>query len=391
MHRFRIFTPSIKAFAILIALGLTGCSTLGSSGPSTNAVSGAQRHDARLRVVQVNDEVTRSIIAAEGHTTFAHMLGDAPTRQGIIGPGDVLNISIWEAPPAVLFSSGAMAVGTLSAPSAASGVNFPEQMVDADGSISVPFAGVVRAVGRSPNDVAREISRRLANKAHDPQTVVRFAGSQAADVAVVGDVVNSRRVPLTTKNERLLDVLAGAGGVRQPVDKVLIQITRGDTVVARPMGAVIREPSENIRLSANDIVTALYQPYSFQAMGALGAPTEVNFEGTGVSLAQALARVGGLQDNRANIKGVFIFRLEDPMALPPDLRNGAPITPEGKIPVVYRIDMSKPSTFFIMQSFPMKNKDIIYVSNAPLADLQKFVAIVSQLTFSIVGITSNFR
>lgn len=372
----------------ICALSLSGCAMTGASGPGTNAITHAQKNNPQIRVIDVTDEVTRSIFAAQNNSTFARILGDTPQRRRVIGLGDVLTISIWEAPPAVLFTSAAGSNAGLTNTATTSGTNLPEQMVDTDGTVSVPFVGRVRVVGREPGEVGREISSRLSSKAHDPQTLVRIAGNQAADVAVVGDVVNSRRVPLTTKNERLLDALASAGGVRQPVDKVLIQITRGQTVVARPMGTVIREPAENIRLMPDDVVTALYQPFSFQALGAVGASTEVNFEGTGISLAQALGRVGGLQDSRANVKGLFIFRFEDPAALPPALRLNAPLTAEGRVPVIYRVDMSNPATFFVMQSFPIQNKDILYVSNAPLADLQKFVGLVSQLTFSVVGVVS---
>lgn len=348
----------------------------------------AQKDDPKLRVVNVDDAVTRGIVAAQDNETLSRSLGDVPQRHDVIGDGDVLDISIWEAPPASLFSP--MSAGNLSTttPAGAHGSDIPEQMVDADGRITVPFAGTVRAVGRSPNDLAREVTARLKGMAHDPQVIVRIANNQGANVTVVGDVANSRRVALTTKNERLLDALASAGGVRNPVDKVLIQITRDKTVVSRPLGAIIRDPRENITLAANDVITALYQPYSFQAMGAFVASAELNFEGTGITLAQAISRVGGLQDNRANIKGLFIFRLEDPAALPASLRSGAPLTPEGRVPVIYRIDMSNPSTFFVLQRFPIKDKDILYVSNAPIADFQKFVNLVSQLTFSLAGIAT---
>lgn len=347
------------------------------------------QRDPRVRAIAVDEAVVRSMVAARDHDTFASKLGNVAQRHGVIGAGDVLDISIWEAPPAVLFSSGGGSPVGTGATGVAQGANFPSQMVDADGAISIPFAGRIRAVGRAPMEVAREIQRQLQGKAHSPQVLVRIGSNQADGVTVVGDVASSRNVPLTTRNERLLDALAAAGGVRQPVDKVLIQVTRGGTVVTRPLGAIIRDPRENVPLMSNDVVTALYQPYSFQALGALGSNAEVPFEGTGISLAQAIARVGGLQDNRANIKGVFIFRFEDPNALPPELRVGAPLTPEGKVPVIYRVDMSNPSTFFVMQGFPMRDKDIVYVSNAPIADFQKFASLVSQLAFSVVGIANN--
>jgi polysaccharide export outer membrane protein len=375
--------------AIALAAALPGCAQLGASGPSSKSINRAQASDPRIRIVNLDEPVTRGIIAASSIETFAKVFGDVAQRNGLIAPGDTLDVSIWEAPPAVLFTSGRAVTPGGGMPTYASGSEFPGQMVDADGSITVPFAGRVRAVGRSPNEVAREIAARLSAKAHDPQAMVRISQNQGSDVTVVGDVATSRRIPLTTRNERLLDALAGAGGVRQPVDKVLIQITRGKTVAARPLGTIIRDPGENITLAPNDIITALFQPYSFQALGALGANAEVPIEGSGITLAQGIARVGGLQDQRANIKGVFLFRFEDPAALPPELSAGAPLTPEGRVPVIYRIDMSDPATFFVMQSFPMRDKDILYVSNAPAVDFQKFVGLVSQLTFSIVGIVNN--
>lgn len=380
----------MKAAAALGAVALAGCTSLGASGPRQAAIVHAQRVDARVRVVNVDEAVTRAIIAAEARTSLAGTFGEVRQAHGVIGPGDVLDVSIWEAPPAVLFTAAAIPT-IVSAPSAARGTDLPGQMVDDDGSLIVPFVGRVSAVGRNPNDVAREIGRRLKGKAHDPQVVVRIVQNAGNGVTIVGDVAQSRRMPLTTRGERLLDALASAGGVRQSVEKVLIQITRGDVVASRPLGAVIRDTRENIPLHNNDVITAFYQPYSFQALGAVGASAEVPFEATGITLAQALGRVGGLQDSRANVKGVFVFRFEDPGALPENVRNGALLTAEGKVPVIYRIDLSNPLELFVAQSFPMRNRDVVYVSNAPLTDFQKFASLVSQLAFSVVGVANSTR
>jgi polysaccharide export outer membrane protein len=57
--------------------------------------------------------------------------------------------------------------------------------------------------------------------------------------------------------------------------------------------------------------------------------------------------------------------------------------------VIYRVDLGDPASFFVAQSFPIRNKDVLYVSSAPLADLQKFVSIVSSMAFSVIGITNS--
>lgn len=383
------------ALASLVSVSLAACSSLGGSGPSSRSITSATTRrvsNAQIQVVDVTDAVARRAMQANSSGLFSTTLGDAAPTGSIIGSGDVLQVSIWEAPPAVLFGSttsfGGAPSSVLSSTSAATGLRtaLPDMMVDDNGLIRVPFAGAIRAAGRTPRDVEREITARLTGKAHDPQVSVQISSNVSANVTVVGDVANNARVPLTPKGERLLDVLASAGGVKDPIGKVTIQISRAGRVANMPLEAVIRDPRQNIRLGPNDVVTALYQPFSFTALGATGVSGELNFESTGVTLAQALGRVGGLKDDRANIRGAFIFRLEDPAALDPAVAATARRTPDGRIPVIYRVDMSNPATFFVAQSFPMRNKDVLYVSTAPLSDFQRFFQLVSSMTFSVIGL-----
>ena len=142
------------------------------------------------------------------------------------------------------------------------------------------------------------------------------------------------------------------------------------------LDAVIRDPRQNIRLRSGDVVTALYQPYSFTALGATGRNEEIPFEASGLTLSQALGRAQGLQDARANAKGVFIFRFEPASALAGEPGVLLQPLPNGTIPVIYRIDLRDPRTLFVAQIFPIRDKDILYVSNAPIADIQKFVNVI---------------
>ncbi|MEI4572994.1 sugar ABC transporter substrate-binding protein, partial [Klebsiella pneumoniae] len=82
-----------------------------------------------------------------------------------------------------------------------------------------------------------------------------------------------------------------------------------------PLETIIADPHQNILLQPGDVVTAMFQPLSFTVLGASGHNQEVNFEAQGISLAQALARVGGVRDDLADARGVFVFRFEDPAAL----------------------------------------------------------------------------
>jgi polysaccharide export outer membrane protein len=200
----------------------------------------------------------------------------------------------------------------------------------------------------------------------------------------VGDVNTSTRVPLVPGNDRLLDALAAAGGVRQPVTKMTIQVTRAKNVYSLPLETIIRNPEQNVMLLPGDVVTALFQPFSFTALGATGKDEEVNFETQGITLAQALARSGGLIDSRSNPKGVFLFRFEPKSALEWP-RQPVMATPEGLVPVVFRIDLTNPSSFFLMQSFPIENRDVLYVSNAPVTELQKFLNLLFTVAYPVLA------
>jgi len=297
----------------------------------------------------------------------------------VIGSGDVIEVSVWEAPPAMLF--GSATVDPRMSPSTSKVTSFPEQMVSSDGTISIPFAGYVQVAGHTPKWIEEEITKLLQAKANQPQVLVRVIRNSNATATVIGEVASSTRMPLTARGEKLLDALAASGGVRQAVNKMTLQLTRGNQVQSLPLDMIIRDPRQNIVLQPGDVVTALFQSQSFTVLGATGKNDEVNFEAQGITLAQALARAGGLNDIRADARSVFIFRFEDEKAL--DWSSPPKTTPDGKVPVIYQVNLRDPSTFFVAQSFPVHDKDVLYVSNAPAAELQKFLNILVSVVYPV--------
>jgi polysaccharide biosynthesis/export protein len=382
-----------------IALALSGCTAyapfIPSSGPSADSVMETQSAsaDSPISVIDLTTTVARRVLdRTRQHPGFSAVFGDAPPSALTLGPGDVLEISVWEAPPAALFGTSIIEPRGLNASSSRVAV-LPEQAITAGGMINMPFAGMVQAGGRSLSEVESEIARRLRGKANDPQVIVRLLRNVSSMVTVVGEVQNSTRLPLSARGERLLDALAASGGVRQPLGKVTVQVTRqsvdaSNRRVARsaalPLEAIIADPAQNITLQPGDIVSVVHLPNSFTVLGAATKNEEINFEAQGITLAQALARSGGLRDERANARGVFIFRFEDPAVL--DDVKPARTTLDGRVAVVYRVDLKDPGTFFVAQDFPVRNKDVLFVSNAPAADLQKFLNLVASVTLPFVTI-----
>lgn len=385
-------------FLLALPFFLGGCgSFLPNSGPSAGAIHKNQKTLSadNIRIISLTPETVRQINARHKVPLFSEKLPAPTAKAAALGAGDSVEVSVIEAPPATLFGSagadfkgGSMGTSRLT--------TLPEQVINSEGSINIPFAGQLSVAGLRVRDIEDHIATQLRDKANQPQILVRQTRNATSHVTVIGEVNASVRMPLTAAKERLLDALAAAGGLRQPVNKVMIQITRGDTLAALPLETIIADPRQNVRLQPGDVVTALSQPLSFTALGATGKNEEINFEAKGITLAQALARAGGLSDSRSNSRGVFIFRFEDaataariPGTAPAPVRLPKGVAP-AKTPVIYSLNLRDPGSFFIAKSFPMKDGDTLYISNAPAAEVQKFMNIVTTVAYPIMsGVTTT--
>lgn len=372
------------------ALLLQGCNGyFASAGASRSQVTDVANSETSslIQVVPVTPGVARQVMLAERSMKFPAISNQA-APENLIGPGDTLDIIVWEAPPAILFrnSSSSSFLGTVT-PTGTSTTSLPPQMVSKQGDIVFPFVGKIQVSGKTPTQIESLVVEKLKGKANQPQVIVRVASNLSSTVTVVGEVKQSARLPLTPKGERILDAIALAGGVSQPVNKMTVQVARNGRIQSLPLETVIRDPKQNIVLQPNDVVTVYYQPLSFTVLGATGKNDELTFEATGITLSQAFGRVGGLQDMRADSKAVFIFRLEDPSA--PTVQPNGLVTEDNKVPVVYQFDMNDPATYFLAQSFPMRNKDVMYVSSAGSVELMKFLAVITSVLAPAVSVNNT--
>lgn len=379
---------TILAGMVLISM-LSGCATqpdwISSSGASREQVLQNKQTDRidGIELIDVSNSLATKLFEAKKLGRFSDIFPSSSTHNYIIGPGDVVDVTIWEAPPAMLF--GAITLDPAAGPVTTRGVTFPEQMVTSDNTIAIPFAGRVSVRERTTQEIEREIVVRLYGKANQPQVLVRVIKNNSSNVTIVGEVNNSTLMALTPKGERLLDALATSGGVKQTTNRMAVQLSRANMTATMALHSIIQDPKQNILLKPGDVVTALYQPQTFSVLGATGKNEEVPFEAQGISLAQALARSGGLVDNRADARGVFIFRFEDAKLIDADhpLTAGA----DGTVPVIYQVDLRDPASFFVTQNFPVQNHDVIYVANSPEAEFSKFMKLL--ISVAMPGLTIN--
>jgi polysaccharide biosynthesis/export protein len=326
-------------------------------------------------------DISPQVVAAVRHrraASFAARFGDTErSLEPTIGVGDTVAVTLWEAPGGILFASND--VTSIPQQGGSHMATVPDQVVGRDGAITVPFAGRVRVANKTTRDVEAAIKKGLSDKTADAQVVVGVKGSVSNAVTVFGEVQNASRLPLSVGGDRILDVIAAAGGLRVPVNETFVELTRGDAIVRMPLLQVTNDPHENIYLRAKDVLTLVRAPQKFLVYGATGSNAEIPFDADGITLADALAKAGGLNDSRSDPGGVFVFRYEigDVVrSLRPDMTS---LAGQAAVPVIYRLDLSDANGFFMAQQFPVMNRDVIYVSNAPFTDVQKVMGVASTM------------
>lgn len=388
-------TKLITFLRLLCTFILSSCSNLPTTGPSHSAVLGANNqrgeNQPEVNVVELDSTLVQSMFQAQQNQRFSGFAGvvGGGHYSGAANVGDVIEISIWEAPPAVLFG------GTFSTEGQGNGhlTQLPAQMVNKNGSVTVPFVGHIHVAGKTPEAIQAYIVGALKRKANQPQVLVRIVNNNSSDVTVIRQG-NSIRMPLSANNERVLDAIAAVGGTSENIEDITVRLTRGNEVRTLAFETLIADPSENITLRSGDVVLLQNTPYSFTGLGAVGDNQQLKFSGKGITLAEAIGKMGGLLDYRSDPRGVFVFRYVPFNQL--DLAQQAQWQEKGfgagtEIPTVYRANLLEPQAMFLLQRFPIQDKDIVYVSNAPLAEFQKFLRMIFSITSPVTSTTSSIR
>lgn len=367
-----------------LAAGLVGCSSLPSAGPTTGQIiDEAQKpNEALFDIIPVDKRVV-SVLQSQPAPSFqTQFQAESRPPRVTIRVGDTVSVSVWEAASGGLFGA---------APTQAAGVGprtetrFADEVVAQDGAISIPYAGRVHAAGRTPAEVERTIEDRLAEKAIEPQAIVTVTKSPSNMVTVSGDAVAGARVPLSVGGDRLLNVIAAAGGAKSAVYETSVRLSRDGVTMTIPMERLVSDPAENIYVRPGDDITLVRAPPTFLVFGATGTNAQIAFDADRLTLAKALAKGGGLLDLRADPKGVFLFRFEAPsvvkaLGVPPRYT-----APDGRGAILYHLNLGNASGYFLADRFPVEKNDIIYVANAPLNELQKFFLLINTVTGPVIS------
>lgn len=399
---------------IFAASLLAGCTHLPVDGPSARDIhTGATATlsngrdpllvytsrdavDYNYALIDINPLVL-DVLANVSHDSFAKTFGaqrgSAPPIR--VGVGDVLQTSIFES------ATGGLFVPAETVGKTGNYTTLPAQAVSSNGMISIPYAGQVKAAGRTLAEIQHDIESKLATRAIEPQVIVNITEQNADTVTIIGDT-GQNKIKLTGAGDRILDVISrGGGAVTGPDGKfgayeLLVTLQRKGRTGTVRLTSLVNYPGENIYVEPGDVIYVHREAKTFVALGALssigGGATVAGGDVTGLnglfrfgqerlSLNEAIAKAGGLSDGRANPSQVFLYRGENRETLERmgvDMRK-FPLA-QRTIPTVYRANFRDPSSLFFVQKFQMRDKDIIYVANADAVEVSKVLTYVNLWT-----------
>ncbi|MBR0963763.1 polysaccharide export protein [Bradyrhizobium diazoefficiens] len=388
---------SKRLCALLIALAaaalLPACSELPGTGPKSNAVQSLAttrlQSDTALPYALVDVSAdTLGFLSQPNVVSFQGAFPDKrPKPQQLAGVGDVLNISIFEAAPGGLFTPA-----TAAGARPGNFVDLPPQAVDQNGNITVPYAGEIPAAARTLTEIQQAIVARLRNRAIEPQVVVSLNQQHSSVVSVLGDVNTPGVLALNSVGERLLALLARAGGPKFEAIESYVTLQRDGKKVRVLLSRVVHDPRENIFIRPNDVIFITHEAPTFTALGALnqnvfGFNSEIPFDVETLTLAQAIGKAGGLNDQQSDPAEVFVYRYEDRRFLE---KLGVDTTKFNyeRIPTIYRVNLRDPSGYLLAAGFQMRTKDVMYVANARVVDYYKLLTLINN-TANTVSNTSG--
>jgi polysaccharide export outer membrane protein len=359
----------------------SGCSTLPSSGPTgTEIVHAAKSPNAQFpfQLVEVTDAAALPPATSIPPLTLP---STPPQPTDLLGPGDVLDITVYEAGIALFSGSGVPTAGSGGAVTfdpASSAQHLPAVRVDDEGFIRVPFVGEVRAAGRTAPELAAVIQNGLRGMSQDPQVLVAVPQSITNSVILAGEVTRPGRLVLTTNRESLIDAIALAGGYRGDAKDIVARVQRQGGAFEVRLSDLLDHPGRDFRVEPGDRITIINRPQTFSVLGAPNRSEEITFPRGTVSLAEAVALSGGPNPSAGDAAAVFVFRY-------------VPQADGTDAPTVYHLNMMRPGAYLLSQKFMIHDHDVLYIGNARANQLTKFVQLLSQLFIPVTTVRATVR
>jgi polysaccharide export outer membrane protein len=270
----------------------------------------------------------------------------------VLGPQDVLRITVWNHPE-------------LTNPSGTAN-ELSGRIINADGTFFYPYMGNVQAAGRTVQEVRTTLERGLGNILKSPQIDVSVLQYRSQRVFVAGEVRNPGAVPITDVPVSIADAIAQTGGLGPEADLSNVTVTRGDRNYVVDLYALFYdgEIGRNTRLQNGDILNVPERRYNkVFVLGELLRPGSIQMPRGRMSLSEALSDAGGANPLSANAGQIYV------------IREGA-----NKRIQIFHLNAETADALIVADRFDLRARDVVYVDAAKVA---RFARVINNLIPSL--------
>ena len=358
------------ALVLLLTAAISGCAGLVPGShlrtPDADPWFGPPPQDAEplppdlVRIQRIQPGVGTAA-PADATAALPAALAQAPEHYEYrVGPGDVLTITVWEHPE--------LTIPAGSERMAEEAGNW----VHDDGTIYYPYVGTLKVAGLRVTEIRDRIIDKLARYIENPQVDVTVAAFRSQLVYVTGNVNNPGTYPVTNVPMRLVDAVSLAGGLDERADWRNVSLTRDGREYRLSLRAIYErgDPRFNVLLRGGDVVhVGRDDDNKVFVLGEVMEPAAMPMGRNGLTLAEALAQAGGIDELQANASGVFVMRR-------------AVGGEAGQIDL-YQLDAQQATALVLADDFELQSRDIVYVTAAPVA---RWNRVIQQLLPTLQGI-----
>lgn len=339
-------------FAVLMCSVVAGCALPRGAALSREVLKEQDSETPSFQVV----EVTRA--ALPGLRSWPRPAGTGgqgwisaargPDSQ-IISVGDRVTVTIWDSQDNSLLMSPGVRTVTL-----------PEMTVTSAGVIFIPYVGNVLIRGQTPADARTAVQTALVQIAPEAQVQLTALSGQGNSVDVVAGVAQPGAYPLPDRNSTILSVLAQAGGVAPGLRNPLVRLIRDGRAYEIRADRLFADAAMNTTLRGRDRIVVEEDKRYFTALGATGSERLIQFDKDAITALEAISMIGGLNDGRADPKGVLVLREYGAAHLRGD--GTGPTMPQ----VVFTFDLTSADGLFAARGFPINSGDTVLATESPV-------------------------
>ena len=289
-----------------------------------------------------------------------------------IGPGDVINIVVWNHPELVLAPAGST-LTTDSSGLAAVGNGFN---VSPEGLIQFPLLGTFKIAGLTENKAREEITRRLSKFITDPQVTLRVQAYRSGRVYVDGEVRSPGLQAINDIPMTLPEAISRAGGFTTVADRATVAVTRKGvtTMVNMPQLVTLGVNPLHIMLAAGDMVrVGSREDTKVYIMGEVTRPLAMPLRNGRLTLNEALGESGGVNATSGDPRQIYVVRSRsgDGASVPDANGTATSTTPE-----IYHLDANSPTAYALAEGFELKSRDVVFVDPVPLVIWNRIISLI---------------